>query len=172
MVQCATNILTLLTVLLHSFLGCCWHHTHDCCANHGDSASVENSSGTVHHGEAATSHDGCGHGHSGHGHSGHGHSGHGHSGHGRQHASGNCHLPAGHLPQGPCRETCEGDHCIYVPSSEVELPDMDQPICLFFMGVVADDFASSAANYGTSRDAGPIQSPDRANASFTQVWRL
>lgn len=115
---------TVLTMLLHSALGCCWHHEHACCwtAVCDGHARAAQEDGHDHHGSC--SHD--------------------------QSAERESTPSDGKGKQSPHRQRCEGDTCVYVRSDDVQKIELPLRPCGHWLALLTKS-AESYTGAGFSR---------------------
>ena len=159
------SLATLLPMLLHSVLGCCWHHAHSgaCDSLPGHFANSESESGDDKSGE-------------------HGHQAgcHGHRAVMTEAApaaadvvcSTDCSSPANEdeTPSEPCRE----DHCVYVASGKIEPP---KPFVMSCFDVTSEGTSGllplSPVSIHRSNHQGDYSPPTSLSLrARTQVWLI
>lgn len=149
------SLLALLLMLLHSILGCCWHHAHHFARNPGNSrvvcqSSVESTAGT--HADHATSpcHN-----------------------HNHEHGTGN----PGESPTGPCPDSpCDEERCLFASTSMGVVPQtvaLEWGWCNFFVATVELP-APVGASLATHHNLLGGRLPDSAGQcrALTQVWLI
>ena len=147
-----TSLIAFLPMLLHSVLGCCWHHAHQ----HG---GCEAGGVRISCQEAVDA------------------SGHSHDGHSAcpSHRLSAGQASSGEQPGEPCRHfPCEEGRCLFVgPTAMVAQQLIDLELAWVGVPLVCCDLAVppdslNAMSRGCSDDAPPVSSRERR--ALTQVW--
>ncbi|MDA1163743.1 MAG: hypothetical protein O3B13_11630 [Planctomycetota bacterium] len=173
-----TSILTISAMLLHSILGCCWHHAHacehgvsvgDCAVEHDEHHSVVPEA--AHDEHEAGDHQNCS-GVDAHAHHGHGNVDHdtplvaNEDGHRQDDSSRHQH--------DSCPQNCEGGDCSFTQSPQVKTPAPDDGQLSFPFAAAILAGAPMAGHLSAHyADSGPPGSPAASCCrTMTQVWRL
>lgn len=146
------SLATLLPMLLHSILGCCWHHAHSSiCETMSCEVSTERVSGCLHHSDAnsETAHP-----------------------HPLADCAPNSSSPADHgeTPLKPCDEV----RCVYVGAATVQLPKDNSPFCFNFTAEAHPSLVSLSLMtvHGSQRLSDNSLPTSQSLRARAQVWLI
>jgi len=167
---------TMSAMLLHSILGCCWHHAHSCGHDHAEETCLAEYDG---HADAGHSEHACA---ARHDLTDSDHAVHQHELTAELTATGpvlsavpaGCDCAVNTCPHAPCRHTCDGGSCAFTPVVEFRTPVPDHAgtgLCGLFAAAHVPP-AARRLSLGTADTGPPGLSAACCCRPMTQVWRL